>query len=217
MRAGKKAIGGPHAPAGRTHAVQCVGGDYVRMYYVPACVSLAMCVTATVTMAAMAACSYICSRRLRKAEGANRRPATQTQPLTGAAAGSIHVHTNTSTAATVGIARIGKGAPKKGAGVLTSSHLKREQGTEAAPPRNSIQSNSANAPAPRVSHAFQSRLTPLRWVGISLSLKSAGTPDAASSAARGASASGVASELSELEMRQPEPLRERCKGKRKAG
>lgn len=40
MRAGKKAIGGPHAPAGRTHAVQCVGGDYVRMYYVPACVSV---------------------------------------------------------------------------------------------------------------------------------------------------------------------------------
>lgn len=27
VRAGKKAIGGPHAPAGRTHAVQCVGGD----------------------------------------------------------------------------------------------------------------------------------------------------------------------------------------------
>lgn len=143
-------------------------------------------------MAAMAACSYICSRRLRKAEGANRRSATQTQRLTGAAAGCIHVHTSTSTAATVGIARIRKGAPKKGAGVLTSSHLKREQGTEAAP-RNSIQFNSASAPAPRVGHAFESRLTPLRWVGISLSLKSAGTPDAASSAARGASASGVAS------------------------
>lgn len=27
VRAGMKAIGGPHAPAGRTHAVQCVGGD----------------------------------------------------------------------------------------------------------------------------------------------------------------------------------------------
>lgn len=161
MRAGKKAIGGPHAPAGRTHAVQCVGGDYVRVYY-----GLQMCVTATVTMAAMAACSYICSRRLRKAEGANRRSATHT----GAAAGSIHVHwhTNTRTAATVGIARIGKGAPKKGAGVLTSSHLKREQGTEAAPPRNSIQ---FKAPAPRVHHASRITHHATRLVGIKFNQK----------------------------------------------
>lgn len=160
MRAGKKAIGSPHAPAGRTHAVQCVGSDYVRMYYVPACVSLAMCVTATVTMAAMAACSYICSRRLRKSEGANRRSATQTQRLTGAAAGSIHVHTNTSTAATVGIARIGKGAPKKGPAFSphATSHLKREQGTEAAPPRNSIQFNSKHPRHVSITH-HASRIT----------------------------------------------------------
>lgn len=116
-----------------------------------------MYVTATVTMAAMAACSYICSRRLRKAEGANRRSATQTQRLTGAAAGCIHVHTSTSTAATVGIARIGKGAPKKGAGVLTSSHLKREQGTE-APPRNSIQFNSKHPRHVSITH-HASRIT----------------------------------------------------------
>lgn len=122
-----------------------------------------MCVTATVTMAAMAACSYICSsRRLRKAEGANRRSATHTQRLTGAAAGCIHVHTNTSTAATVGIARIGKGAPKKGAGVLTSRYFAPEAGTLARhrsrPSRqfnsiqfNSIQSTRATCPS-RITH-----------------------------------------------------------------
>lgn len=144
MRAGKKAIGGPHAPAGRTHAVQCVGGDYVRMYNVPACVSLAMCVTATVTMAARAACSYICRcRRLRKSEGANRRSATQTQRLTGAAAG---VHTCTYKYKHRGYCRHRqnrKRRAEKGAGVLTSRYFAPEAGTRhrsrPSPQFNSIQ------------------------------------------------------------------------------
>lgn len=155
-----------------------------------------MCVTATVTMTAMAACSYICSRRLRKAEGANRRSATHTQRLTGAAAGCIHVHTNTSTAATVGIARIGKGAPKKGPAFSphATSHLKREQGTEAAPPGNSIQFNSIQfkAPAPRVHHASRitHHATPIGRHQVQPKARAleTRTPDAASSAglARGA-------------------------------
>lgn len=128
------------------------------MYYVPACVSLQMCVTATVTMAAMAACSYICSRRLRKSEGANRRSATQTQRLTGAAAG---VHTCTYKYKHRGYCRHRqnrKRRAEKGAGVLTSRYFAPEAGTRhrsrPSPQFNSIQ---FKAPAPRVHHA--SRIT----------------------------------------------------------
>lgn len=188
------------------------------MYYVPACVSLAMCVTATVTMAAMAACSYICSRRLRKAEGADigaqqhRHSDSQARRP-----GCIHVHTNTSTAATVGIARIGKGAPKKGPAFSphATSHLKREQGTEAAPPGNSIQFNSiqstrATCPSRITHHASRHS----DW-SASSSTKSKGTRDSdpRRSFIRGTRtwrAARQGCELSELELRQP--LRERCKG-----
>lgn len=144
------------------------------MYYVPACVSLQMCVTATVTMAAMAACSYICSRRLRKAEGANRRSATQTQRLTGAAAG---VHTCTYKYKHRGYSRHRqdrKRRAEKGAGVLTSRYFAPEAGTRhrSRPSRqfNSIQFNSKHPRHVSITH-HASRITPLRLVGIKFNQK----------------------------------------------
>lgn len=188
-----KAIGGPHAPAGRTHAVQCVD----------------VCTT--------------CLRDVRDGDGdddsdggllgdreneidneqealsntataAGRKKRLQTNRHRSGAVGGYSRHRQNR-----------KRRAEKGAGVLTSRYFAPEAGTrsiEAAPPRNSIQ---LKAPAPRVSvthHA--SRITPLRMVGIR-------PPGVASSAARGAR---QGCELSELELELRQPVRERVQRKR---